>query len=387
MSYLVKYQEINLIKKFDNHTITKLPITIMKTTNDNEFEEKNINEKIVNTPVSNNSLSLTKNDGNIRSYFLGGENFELDERFEALEILGSGAYGVVVSAIDHHSINQNIVAIKKCKSIFQNRTLAKRTLREIKLLRLCCHNNIVRINTVLIPNNQFKFKEIYVVFEMMETDLSQIIRSPQILKDQHVQYFSFQLIDALNYLHSHNIVHRDLKPRNLLVNCNCLLKIADFGLARVYNDRNDTKIVAMTEYVTTRWYRAPEILVGYHKYTSAVDMWAVGCIINEMISRHPMFPGSSSKKQLDAIIKIMGTPPKSFSTKSRKTSYRQYLMQIQNIEPKHFPTLYPSASPESLDLIQKFLVYDPDERYTAKDALNHMYIYFIYFLIYIYIYL
>jgi serine/threonine protein kinase len=219
----------------------------------------------------------------------------------------------------------------------------------------------------------------------METDLSQIIRSPQTLKDQHVQYFSFQLIDALNYLHSHNVIHRDLKPRNLLVNCDCLLKIADFGLARVYTESNNSKIVAMTEYVTTRWYRAPEILVGYHKYTAAVDMWAAGCIISEMISRVPMFPGSSSKKQLDAIIKIMGSPPRSFSLKSRKASYRQYLQQIQKIEPKHFPTIYPSATPESIDLIQRLLIFDPDERFTAKDALNHMYcILYVEYILYIY---
>ena len=146
----------------------------------------------------------------------------------------------------------------------------------------------------------------------METDLATIIKSPQDLSDQHVQYFTFQLLEALKYLHALNIVHRDLKPRNLLINSNCVLKVADFGLSRIYNPTNETKITNMTDYVTTRWYRAPEVLVGWSKYTAAVDMWAVGTILAELIGRSPLFPGSDSLKQLDMIVRLMGKPPDKF---------------------------------------------------------------------------
>lgn len=165
-----------------------------------------------------------------------GEAFDLESRYKVIDYLGikqmsilisdsslnvplmltcitdlpgAGAYGVVCAAQD--STENNVVAIKKCKKIFQSRTLAKRTLRELRLLRLFDHENVVKIKCVLKPLDAESFSEIYVVFEIMETDLAQIIRSPQTLKDQHVQYFTYQLLLALKYLHAANIVHRDLK--------------------------------------------------------------------------------------------------------------------------------------------------------------------------------
>jgi serine/threonine protein kinase len=124
-------------------------------------------------------------------------------------MIGAGAYGVVCAAQD--TTESCVVAIKKCKKIFQSRTLAKRTLRELRLLRLLDHENIVKIRSVLKPLDCDMFTEIYIVFEIMETDLAQIIRSPQTLKDQHVQYFTYQLLLSLRYLHAAKIVHRDLK--------------------------------------------------------------------------------------------------------------------------------------------------------------------------------
>ncbi len=160
------------------------------------------------------------------------------------------------------------------------------------------------------------------MFELMETDLAQIIRSQQKIKDQHVQYFTFQLLRAMKYLHECNIVHRDLKPRNLLVNADCCLKVADFGLARQYNESNSGKIAPMTDYVTTRWYRAPEIIVGWCTYSAAVDMWAVGCIIAELIMRTPIFPGADTMKQLESICRILGKPDVRFIKKAKKPQFR-----------------------------------------------------------------
>lgn len=143
------------------------------------------------------------------SWQVGGEPFELDHRYKVVDYLGAGAYGVVCSA--HDNRENCMVAIKKCKKIFQSRTLAKRTLREIRLLRLLQHENVIKIKRLLKPSDHSLFEEVYIVFEIMETDLAQIIRSSQPLKDQHVQYFTYQILKALEYIHSGNILHRDLK--------------------------------------------------------------------------------------------------------------------------------------------------------------------------------
>ena len=166
------------------------------------------------------------------------------------------------------------------------------------LLLLLDHENIVKLHKVLKPLDSYNYSDIYIVFEALQTDLAQIIRSPQPITTRHIQFFTFQLFNAIAYLHTCNVVHRDLKPRNLLVNGNCTLKVADFGLSRIYNDSNQTKMLAMTEYVTTRWYRAPEILVGFPIYGKQVDIWAIGCILGELILRFPIFPGKDSKHQL-----------------------------------------------------------------------------------------
>eukprot|EP01041_Mallomonas_annulata_P001846 gene1846-3581_t len=325
----------------------------------------------------NAGVELGKNDGepkcgNVHSWQVVDECFELDSRYAIVDYLGAGAYGVVCAAYDN--FEKRVVAIKKCRKIFQSRTMAKRTLRELRILRLLNHENIVKIISILRPQNVHTFSEIYVEFELMETDLASIIRSSQPLRDQHVQFFTFQILNALKYLHSMNIVHRDLKPRNILVNSNCDLKIADFGLARVYSVKTETKTLAMTEYVTTRWYRAPEVLVGWHKYTTAVDIWAVGTILAEMLGRKPLFPGSDSLRQLELIAKCMGKPPESFIQLCRKPLYRHFLRELSDTRPTPFSILYPTANPLVLDLLKRMLDIIPDRRIGAGDCLKHPYI-------------
>jgi serine/threonine protein kinase len=154
-------------------------------------------------------LPIVSDPITINSWQVMGEPFELESRYKVVDYLGSGAYGVVCAA--HDTSLHDIVAIKKCKKIFQSRTLAKRTLREVRLLRLLNHENIVKIKTILKPRDLQNFNEIYIVFEIMETDLAQIIRSPQSLYNEHIQYFIFQIVMGLHYLHSLDIIHRDIK--------------------------------------------------------------------------------------------------------------------------------------------------------------------------------
>jgi len=310
-----------------------------------------------------------------QSWLIMGETFSIESRYRVIDYLGAGAYGVVCGAQDKE--DNCVVAIKKCKKIFQSRTLAKRILREIRLLRLMDHENIVKLRRVLKPIDITDFNELYIVFEIMETDLAQIIRSPQVLRDEHIQYFTFQIALALQYLHGAGIVHRDLKPRNILVNGNCLVKVADFGLARIYNASNNNKVAPMTEYVCTRWYRAPEILVGWNCYSAAVDMWALGTIIGELIGRTPMLPGGDSIAQLDLIVQHLGKPPESFITQCKKPSFRQYLRQHADAEAVPFRELYPEYVKNTgpiFNLLGSLLQYDPAHRLNADETLRHPYI-------------
>ena len=173
--------------------------------------------------------------------------------------IGHGAYGVVCSANDNESGEK--VAIKKINKAFVHLTDTKRTLREIKILRHFNHENVIRIKDILLPVSPDRFDDVYIVCDLMDTDLHQIISSPQPLTDDHCQYFLYQILRALKYIHSAHVLHRDLKPSNLLLNGNCDLKVCDFGLARVAHPEENHHGF-LTEYVATRWYRAPEIMLS-----------------------------------------------------------------------------------------------------------------------------
>ena len=189
-------------------------------------------------------------------------------QYTPVKPIGKGAYGVVCSA--RNSETDERIAIKKIGSAFDNLIDAKRTLREIKLLRHLRHENIIQIKDIFAPASRTTYNDVYIVYELMDTDLHQIIRSSQPLSDDHCQYFIYQVLRGLKYIHSANVLHRDLKPSNLLLNANCDLKICDFGLARTNTEKE-----FMTEYVVTRWYRAPELLLSCSEYTAAIDIWSV----------------------------------------------------------------------------------------------------------------
>ena len=214
--------------------------------------------------AGNNDFSISQTNGpSERTAQLTrrmGSTFMLDSRYEIRDVVGSGAYGVVASALD--TVTGQMVAIKKIERAFEHSTFTKRTLRELKIMRLLNHDNILGINSIQLPSSRASFNELYVIFDLMDTDLASIIKSPQHLGDEHVSFFLYQLLRGMKYMHSAQVLHRDLKPRNLLVNSDCDLKICDFGLARTCIE-SEVSSTHMTDYVATRWYRSPCLLYTF----------------------------------------------------------------------------------------------------------------------------
>ena len=177
----------------------------------------------------------------------------------------------------------------------------------------------------------------------------------------------FQLLCGLKYLHSANVLHRDLKPGNLLVNANCELKICDFGLARKGRDNGQF----MTEYVVTRWYRAPELLLCCDNYGTSIDVWSVGCIFAEILGRKPLFPGTEALNQLKLIISILGSQVDADLEFIDNPKARRFIRSLPYSRGIRFSSLYPQADPLALDLLQRMLVFDPSKRITVTEALRH----------------
>ena len=159
----------------------------------------------------------------------------------------------------------------------------------------------------------------------METDLSQIIKSNQTLSDEHIQFFLYQILRGLKYVHSCGILHRDLKPRNLLVNSNCDLKICDFGLARSNINNLMTPSAILTDYIATRWYRAPEVILSWRQYTGAIDVWSVGCILAELIKRRPLLPAQTEQEQMMMITNLVGKPDAKLIEKIQDADNRTFM--------------------------------------------------------------
>ncbi|XP_028758706.1 mitogen-activated protein kinase 19-like [Neltuma alba] len=292
-------------------------------------------------------------------------------RYKLLEVIGKGSYGVVCAAIDTHTGEK--VAIKKIHDVFDHASDAIRILREVKLLRLLRHPDIVEIKRIMMPPSKRDFKDIYVVFELMESDLHQVIKANDDLTREHHQFFLYQLLRALKYMHTANVYHRDLKPKNILANANCKLKICDFGLARVaFNDAPTT--IFWTDYVATRWYRAPELCGAFSsKYTPAIDIWGIGCIFAEVLTGKPLFPGKSVVHQLDLITDLLGTPSADTISGVRNEKARKYLMEMRKKRPVPFEQKFPNADSLALRLLRRLLAFDPKDRPTAEEALADPY--------------
>mmetsp|Transcript_27899 Transcript_27899/g.44397 ORF Transcript_27899/g.44397 Transcript_27899/m.44397 type:complete len:388 (-) Transcript_27899:327-1490(-) len=293
--------------------------------------------------------------------------YNIDERYKLKNILGHGAYGHVASAVDTKTKKK--VAIKRVDRLLDDETDALRILREVKILRhLREHPNIVKLVDFFIEPKE-DFNVVYIVLELMQTDLRRIIRSRNTLEEVHHQYITYQLLRGLKYMHSANIWHRDLKPANLLMNADSSLKLCDFGLARGVDEKMNIQV---TDYVVTRWYRAPEVMVC-DSYDEKIDVWAVGCILAELQGRKPAFRGSDSKDQVSEYLKVLGAQSpdnlKFITNEHARKFVENYTAKLkaENL----LPEKYKGMSKDAMDLMMKMLQFNPHKRISVNQALEH----------------
>ncbi|XP_027471974.1 mitogen-activated protein kinase 15 isoform X3 [Zalophus californianus] len=304
------------------------------------------------------------------------------QRYLLKRRLGKGAYGIVWKAVDRRT--GEVVAIKKIFDAFRDKTDAQRTFREIMLLQeLGDHPNIIRLLDVIQAEND---RDIYLVFESMgpqadphappDTDLNAVICKGRLLKDIHKRYIIYQLLRATKFIHSGRVIHRDQKPSNILLDSSCLVKLCDFGLARSLSGLPEgPEGQALTDYVATRWYRAPEVLLSSSWYTPGVDMWSLGCILGEMLRGRPLFPGTSTLHQLELILETI-PPPSKEDLLALGSSYSASILPCLGSRPRQTldTLLPPDTPPEALDLLRGLLVFSPEKRLSAAQALQHPYV-------------
>jgi serine/threonine protein kinase len=307
-----------------------------------------------------------------KAYKVRGSTFEVDNKYDVVKAIGYGAYGLVCSAKDTEKSRN--VAIKKIPKIFDDLVDGKRILREIKLLQYLNHENVLNVLDLMRPREGYAtFRDLYMVSDLMETDLHHVIKSKQKLSDEHVQYFVYQMLRALRYIHSAEVIHRDLKPGNLLVNSNCDLKLCDFGLARGGVAENAPP-QELTDYVVTRWYRPPELLLMCN-YSHPVDLWSTGCITVELLNRKALFPGKDYIHQLTLVSEVVAVPPEDQLSFVSSAEALRYLrgMPPKKVKPMR-ELLPPTASDAAVDFVSKLLTFDPSKRMSAVEAMKHPYL-------------
>ncbi|QMW44264.1 hypothetical protein G4B11_007684 [Aspergillus flavus] len=306
-----------------------------------------------------------------------GSVFDTTNRYVNVRPVGLGAFSLVCSAYD--LVRGQAVAIKKLLNPFATTANAKQTYREIKLLKQLRHENLIGLCDVFISPRT----DVYLVTELLSTDLARLLEAGP-LEPQFVQYFAYQIlvrvasalyIDSydsdepqrgLKYLHSAGVVHRDIKPSNLVIDENCDLKICDFGLSRPQDHR-------MTGYVSTRYYRAPEVMLTWQRYGVEVDIWSAGCVIAEMFNGKALFPGQDPINQFYLILDVLGNPSDKFISRICTTNTVEIIRSLERREPRPLQSVIQNLDDSARSLLERMLTLDPQERISAEEALQHPY--------------
>lgn len=288
------------------------------------------------------------------------------ERYEKIDKngIGEGTYGVVYKARDRKT--QQVVALKRIRLELEDEGIPSTALREVSLLKSLKHDNVVDLLNCVQSDGK-----LYLVFEFLDKDLKKYMDTTSgPLEPALVKSYLHQTLLGLAFCHARGVMHRDLKPQNLLVNAAGEIKLADFGLARAYS----IPIRVLTHEVVTLWYRAPEILLGSKTYAPPVDIWSMGVIFVEMLTKRPLFPGDSEIDQIFKIFKMKGTPtnavwPKVTELPDFKSVFpawpQRSIASVLNLEAR--------IGVDGVDLLEKMCAYNPADRISAKEALTHPY--------------
>ncbi|CCD22683.1 mitogen-activated protein kinase SMK1 NDAI_0A05280 [Naumovozyma dairenensis CBS 421] len=378
----------------------------------NNQQDASISSKNSPPPSSSESSTNLMFPTNNRTIY-DPAKFSVPKRYQITQMLGKGSYGIVCSAKDTLNSSSNYsIAIKKIINIYSREILLKRAIRELKfMIFLKGHKNIISLIDLEIINDNLQYDGLYCYQELIDHDLTKVIHSSAILTDFHIKYFIYQIICGIKYIHSADIIHRDLKPGNILVTWYGNLKICDFGLARGINPKfrrnqesnniqrqpltnsqtqsqstfkpsNNNADNDITNYVATRWYRAPELLLSRKEYTKAIDMWAIGCILAELYGRTPIFRGINQQHQIYEIIKVLGPPSNKTLIKfDSLTSWQLFNGSGKTMKkPTKFNSKidwklkYSNITTDAISFLETLLTWDPDDRFNAEEAINHSFL-------------
>ena len=331
-----------------------------------------------------------KSQGKKHSFTISKIKFTIDEKYEFIKQIGLGSFSAVCSCYDRKD-NRN-VAIKKVTNAFDDLEDARHILREIKMLSFFDHDNIVTLLDVPKPDNKNTYNDVYVITDLMETDLHRVIYSRQELTDEHIQYFIYQILRGTLYFHSAKIIHRDLKPANK----NCDLKICDFGLDHC-KIKDDDKTVQnlidnpslpieysnsiiyddskreLNDKNISKWYRAPEAILSPESYDKPVDIWSIGCILAELLGRQPLFPADNYLDELQKIISVLGSPSENDLEFISDQKIKSFVLRLAKRTKQSFNLMFSNANPVALDLLGKMLTFNPKKRYTVEQCISHPY--------------
>ena len=303
---------------------------------------------------------------NINFYLL--KIFKMKKKYDVIGVVGEGAYGIVYKCKNKET--GKYVAIKKFKET-EDELVQKTMKRELKMLQQLKHPNIVEFQ------ESFTHKgNLFLVFEYCERNLLEVLEeSPDGLSPKLIKSFVYQMCKAIAYMHKNNMIHRDIKPENLLIDENLNLKLCDFGFARkVRLNKNNNNVDEMTDYVATRWYRSPELLLSGGIYGPDVDYWAVGCIMGELADGNPMFPGENETDQINCIIKILGNLPEELVNMFYKNPIYEGKKLINISKPETIERRYmEKLGPTAIDFMKGLLQLDPKKRLNSETVFKHRY--------------